>query len=320
MLIENKILTMADVQKLNDTSGEENLVRLLSTKGQNPRIIAQLNKNVRIQILGGYAHKQYAGTKYRERTYYSPQHVADIINVYKQIESNIDAKWTELEKVFYLYVTTVLYLDYDIKTFIFSEWEKDKIVEPFGDEKTITSAGKLFRNKLYHSFQEKEDIPSTYRNLCCMLTRTSHCAGFANCLKESLDRVGIKNRIVHYANLHTANVVCVNKRQILMDPSFENTDLHVGVNEHKKLTLTKNFGTYGSEYEYLQKQFPRALPFINVNPNLKYNKVSTIEKLGLCHKILPKSIETVEKIVTPSFEEDKPIIIKANQEPTLEKF
>ena len=90
MLIENKILTMADVQKLNDTSDEENLVRLLSTKGQNPQIIAELNKNVRIQILGGYADKQYANTKYRDRTYYSPQHLADIINVYQHQKATLD--------------------------------------------------------------------------------------------------------------------------------------------------------------------------------------------------------------------------------------
>ena len=322
MIIENKVLTIEDVKKLNESSDSDNLVRIYNTKDQNPQIIAQLSKNVKIQVLGGYAHKQYVNTKYRDRTYYSPQHISDIINVYQQIENNIDDKWTELEKVFYLYTTITLYLNYDMQTFLNSEWEKDKIVEPFGAEKNITSAGKLFRNKLYFSFLKKEDIPSTYRNLCCMLTRSAHCAGFANCLKESLDRMGIKNNLLHYDNLHTANIVYLDKRKILFDPTFESTDLYVNIVKRKKLALTKNFGKYASENDYLKDNFYETFNLVlkkNVS-NLKFNKVSKIEKWFLNNKILPKSIETVISIVTPTFEEEKPININVKQAPTLKIF
>ena len=122
--VENNILSMTDVIKLNSIAKSEDIiVEIENTKGQNYELFKKIDNNIIISILGGlnYVNKdKYNDLDYRERSFYTPRQVSNIIKSFESIERNIDPGWTQLEKAMYIYKVFVENLNYsNIKPLIF---------------------------------------------------------------------------------------------------------------------------------------------------------------------------------------------------------
>lgn len=105
-IVLNRIISANDVLKFNEMAPI--VITLKNTKGQDPNVLAKLNSNISIRILGGFDEKrfpEYAHEKYFKKTIYSPSEVSKLINILKEIESKVDPEWSDLEKSTYGYIS-----------------------------------------------------------------------------------------------------------------------------------------------------------------------------------------------------------------------
>ena len=168
MIIKNKIITMEDVNTLNNSTNAT--IVLPNTVGQNSDIIAKLSNNVRIFVIGGYdptKYEKYKIEKYIDRTLYTPEQLSTIIKVFDKVEKNINPQWSDTEKALYVYLNFIKGIEYD-----------------YSKNNTKTNS-----------------------NLCALITSKAKCAGFATCFKEEMDRLGIENEFKNIPGIHSYNAV-----------------------------------------------------------------------------------------------------------------
>ncbi len=168
MVIEDKIITMEDVNALNSATNAT--IVLSNTVGQNADIIAKLSNNVRIFVICGYdatKYEKYKTKKYIDRTIYTPKQLSAIIKTFEKVEKHINPQWSDTEKALYVYLTFIKSIEYD-----------------------------------YSKSNNR-----TNSNLCALITRKAKCAGFATCFKEEMDRLGIENEFKNIPRIHSYNAV-----------------------------------------------------------------------------------------------------------------
>ena len=181
MIMVDKILTLDDVKRLNKASKAE--VILKNTVGQKADILAQLNDNVKIRVIGGYDATKYAKykePKYQQRTFYKPKDLATVVRAFETMENNIDKKWTDTEKALFVYIYLIKNIKYD--------------------------------------YDSKNN--DTNSNLLPILTHSSKCAGFATCYKEAMDRLDIENEFKNVPGIHSFNFVKLNKHWRAVDVTW----------------------------------------------------------------------------------------------------
>ena len=172
-------ITEDDVEMLNN-SGNQKILIMLNTAGQDSKIISKISKNKAIfSILGGLDYlkiSKYRDPYYIKRTIMSPLVLSSIIKQFEQIESKIRPTWDDTEKSLFVY-------------------------------KTMT--------KMYHYRYEGESKyeqidGNTYeviRSLSGMLYNRLVCVGFALAFKEEMDRLGIPCYYQNKRNHHAWNIV-----------------------------------------------------------------------------------------------------------------
>lgn len=183
--VENNILSPTDVIKLNSIAKNEDIiVEIENTKGQSSELFKKFDPNITISILGGlnYVNKdKYNDPEYRERTFYKPREVSNIISTFETIERNIDPGWNQLEKAMYVYKVFVENINY---------------------------------NETKH--RELSD-----RNLLILKTRTGVCAGLSLLYKEAMDRLGIPCEYQNKQHHHAWNVLKLDNQYIAVDMTWE---------------------------------------------------------------------------------------------------
>ena len=243
MIIRNKILTKRDVIQLN--TQENSCVVLDNTIGQNPDIIKLISPNVHIQVFGGYNTKltpRFAEEKYVERTIYSPQTLSDAIRKMKEIESEINPDFGEMEKAFFIFQKMVETIQYD-------------------------------HNQKYENHN---------RNLECLTNGHARCAGFSLCYKELLDRQHIQNEFKNVPNMHSYNVLTINNKHFVVDVTWGRNDFDDKkdyLNRFGRLDVKKNFlshlvvGEEIPDYDILTKQEVKQIASkVNKTDSLKMEK------------------------------------------------
>ena len=185
MIIKNQIITPQLINSIKDSRA---IILLDNTKGQNPKIIKNIPQNIDIRVLGGYNFcddAKFLKPKYAERTDYSPKILAKAIAKMQEIENNIDPNWSDFTKALFVFETLVKSIDYD------------------------------YDNKC------KEEV----RNLTCLTTGFSRCAGFAICFKEMMDRLNIKNEFRNIEGTHSCNILFYKSKPFVVDLTFARNTL-----------------------------------------------------------------------------------------------
>ena len=168
-------ITEDDVRSLNATT-HKCIVVLKNTKDRNPNIIRKItNPNIRISVCGGldYLHKQkFQDIDYIDRTIYSPNTLASVIEVFEKIEKQIRYSWTPLQKSMFVYKTLCEHLHYK------------------------------YDNE--HSHENGRDV---VRSLEGLLYGKLVCSGFALVYKEAMDRLGIPCLYQNKQGHHSWNII-----------------------------------------------------------------------------------------------------------------
>ena len=181
MLLNNEIITLENIKLIKDSAAP--VIMMNNTKGQDPEIIKRIPKNIDVKVLGGYnfcEDVKYLKPKYVERTYYSPQILAEAITVMQEIEEEIDPNWSDFLKALFVFEKLVETIDYD-----------------------------------YDNKSEHED-----RNLTSFVTGLARCAGFSICFKEMMDRLGIKCEFRNVPNTHSYNVLFYKGQPFVVDVTW----------------------------------------------------------------------------------------------------
>lgn len=178
MLLNNEIITLQNINLIKDTAAP--VIMMNNTKGQDPEIIRKIPQKIDLKVLGGYNFcddVKYLKPKYVERTYYSPEILAQAIERMQEIEEKIDPNWSDFLKALFVFEKLVKTIEYDY------------------DNKSV-----------------EED-----RNLTSFVTGVARCAGFAMCFKEMMDRLGIKNQFRNVPNTHSYNVLFFKGQPFVVD-------------------------------------------------------------------------------------------------------
>lgn len=183
-------LTPKNIIELNSKAqNSEIIVEIENTKGQDSDLIKKLSKDITISILGGLNYEKkdkYNEERYRNRTFYTPRQVSNIIKTFENIERKIDPTWSQLEKAMYVYKVFVENLNYN------------------NNEREVDGKGE-FNN----------------RNLLVLKTRKGVCAGFGLVYKEAMDRLGIPCDYQNKARDHVWNVLKIDDKYIPIDLTYD---------------------------------------------------------------------------------------------------
>ena len=168
------ILTEEDIRNINLLPRKTILV-IDNTKGLSSDVIRKITSdNISFSVVGGlnYFNKEKYKTKdYISRTMMSPDGLAQVIEYYEKIESQISSEWTETQKCMFLY---------------------DALVSDFTYEANYDT-------------QITKGVAE--RGLNGVLYKKLVCAGFAMVFKEGLDRMNINNVYQNRKGLHSWNIV-----------------------------------------------------------------------------------------------------------------
>lgn len=210
MIIKNPIITPQLIESIKDSRA---IIFLDNTKWQNPKYIKNIPQNIGIRVLGGYNfcnETRFLKPKYAERTDYSPKVLAEAITKMQEIENKIDPNWSDFTKALFVFETLVKSIDYD------------------------------YDNKC------KEEV----RNLTCLTTGFSRCAGFAICFKEMMDRLDIKNEFRNIEGLHSYNILFYKSKPFVVDLTFARDTLNRKNGDYRRF-----FGAF-DPHEFLITHIP----------------------------------------------------------------
>lgn len=184
------------------------LLEVPNTLYLNERVLKELNPSVKIRIAGAYNQERldiYKNETWKDKSgknesdckeyyydsvIYSKNETLLILKAIDRIEKGIDKKWTDIEKLVYIYSMLKRNIMYDPK---------------------------------FESKSHKE-----VRSLRGLITGESVCAGFALILKEFLDRQGIPCHFVRGC-AHAWNIVEIEGNLYPVDLTFENKKYRSGM-------------------------------------------------------------------------------------------
>ncbi len=258
-----KELNIQVVDKIVSNTTEKDIYLVFeNTKGLDPNIINQIKikyPNINYSIQGGLNPKKqkYATEHYQKRTYYSPDELSRIIEIFQKIERKIEINWTETEKAMFVYET-------------------------------------LCNNMIYEEvFFMARDCS---RNLLGLIHHKAVCSGFAIILKEAMDRLGFENVYQNRESSHSWNVVKLdgkyrsleltwdtyrktNNCEFLyfnQDPEFyknKHHNLELESEEHEYPIVPYSFEELKIAYKNIQKRKFKAQKLITTD-----SKTYTLEK------------------------------------------
>ena len=191
-------LNKEQVTKINhEAKTRKQIIIFPNTVGLNPELVRQLDDNVIISIKGGLNPNKtkFRGMRYQDRTYFTPQELVGIIDVFKMIEKGINPLWPEEAKAMYVYKTLCEYMDVN------------------------KSENKNYRDEIIS---------------CGLLGvlpqhRKSVCAGFSMIFKEEMDRLGIDCEYQTVKHSHAWNIIKFKSgKTIGVDLTFETSSKRRG--------------------------------------------------------------------------------------------
>ena len=183
-------LTPKNIIELNSKAqNSEIIVEIENTKGQDSELIKKLSNNITISILGGLNYEKkdkYNKECYRNRTFYKPREVSNIIKTFETIERKIDPTWSQLEKAMYVYKVFVENFNYN------------------NNDRDVDGKGEYIN-----------------RNLLVLKSRKGVCAGFSLVYKEAMDRLGIPCEYQNKVHDHVWNILKIDDKYIPVDITFD---------------------------------------------------------------------------------------------------
>jgi len=196
----NGALTDGDIEKINAIKESTTLI-LDNTAGLSSELINKIETNtVFFSIKGGLDYEnieKYNTDEYKERTKMSPKGLETVIRYFERIESEIDPKWTDLQKCMYAYNALATDINY-----CYNEEGVDKDYRPLVSGDTIV------------------------RSLNGVMYGELVCAGFALTFKEMMDRIGIKCSYQNVPHTHDFNVVSIDGKNYGVDVTWDNSRAH----------------------------------------------------------------------------------------------
>ncbi len=167
--------TDEDISRINSIQKPFILV-VPNTKYLSPTQLRKItNPNVQISVVGGLDYlrkKKFNQDHYIERTLFTPNTLASVVEAFEKIESKIRYTWTDRQKCMFVYKTLVEQLHY----------------------------------KYNHEtgYENRKDV---VRSLDGLLYGKLVCSGFALVFKEAMDRLGIPCLYQNRQNSHSWNLV-----------------------------------------------------------------------------------------------------------------
>ena len=181
------------------------LVEVQNTKGITSSMIRQLSLNVAIRIAGGFDEERckngyFGGNEYTKSVIYTRNETIKILEEIEKIESGLNRKWSDIQKLLYVYDRLKTGIMYDPK----------------------------FEHKL----------SSEIRSLRGLITKQTVCAGYALILKEFMDRNEIDCEYVEghtkidengkRINGHSWNIINISGKKYPIDLTWDNTIFRSG--------------------------------------------------------------------------------------------
>lgn len=188
--------------------GKRILVEVQNTKGITSRQLYSLDTSVHIRIAGGYDKNRFkhqgtwqfdngeTGEYYISAVVYSRNEAIKIVEEIEKIESGINANWSHIQKLVYIY----------------DKLKRDIMYDPKFEKKTSAEI----------------------RSLRGLITKKTVCAGYALILKEFLDRQGIICEYVEGCTKkdgsggHAWNIVTIEGKKYPIDLTWDNTKFRTG--------------------------------------------------------------------------------------------
>ena len=202
----DRVLTEQDVEKFNEMAPIT--ITITNTRNQTPKVIAKLNKNITIRVLGAFDEKnfpEYANDRYYKQTTYSPEEIAEIIEFLDGVESRVNSEWSDLEKATFGYIS--------IMSAISPKHEKEKI----------------------------EDI----RPLKQLLDGKADSRGYAFIYKELMNRLGVACRYIESPKSYAWNEVLIEGEyypaDLFIDASLNEETIKNGSFELRNFLSDKEF-------------------------------------------------------------------------------
>lgn len=184
------------------------LIEVQNTRGITSSILRKLAPNSAIRIAGGYDEERVnrnknvrfvngeTGDYYTEAVIYTKNEAIKILEEIEKIESGINANWSDVQKIVYVY---------------------DKLM-----------TGIMYDPKFEHK------LSSEIRSLRGLITKQTVCAGYAMILKEIMDRHSIDCEYVEgYTSsdkkgAHAWNIVNIDGKKYPIDLTWDNTNFRSG--------------------------------------------------------------------------------------------
>lgn len=104
-IIVSRVLSESDISRYNEMSPV--VLTLKNINNQDPNIFSKLDSKITIRVLGGFdpnVSKKYNNDSYISKSSYSPKDIVEILNMFNDIEKNINPNWTDLQKSTYAYI------------------------------------------------------------------------------------------------------------------------------------------------------------------------------------------------------------------------
>lgn len=289
-IVLNRAITANDVAEFNDMAPL--IITIKNTKGQDPSVLAKLNKNITIRVVGAFDEKavpEYAHEKYFKKTLYSPAEVSELIKLLDNIESQIDSEWSDLEKATYGYISIMRQISPKRQDMQYDKKEENKEERP----------------------------------LAQIINGKADSSAYAFIYKELLERLGIACRYMQSKNLHAWNEVLIDGEyypaDLFYDSSLNEENIKNGEFELRSFLSDKEFYyipehqttqiSNSNEKEINALNHEKVQEAINNVMHPKKKEPIQIPKIPLKSKELQKVFETDEIESIESFEQKEELRI-----------
>ena len=185
------ILTKEDVAKINEIM--PTVVKIATTKGQDPALIASLSPKIKIRIKDEENLKEEVkGEKVitkgdiEDDMVYSPEEVASVITAFQEIEKGIDPSFSDVEASLYTYMELI------------------KRISPISIQEL-----------------QKEDNLIDNNSLLALTKQRAFPTGFAKIYQEAMKRLGIPCKVITGDNGYAWNEIEVNGTYYPLDLTYD---------------------------------------------------------------------------------------------------
>ena len=186
------ILTKEDVAKINEIM--PTVVEIVTTKGQDPALIASLNPKIKIRIKDEEEknEKELAEKKeikkdvFEDEIFYSPEELASVITTFKEIEDGIDPSFSDIDASLYTYMELI------------------KRISPISIQEL-----------------QKDDNLIDNNTLLALTRERAFPTGFAKVYQEAMRRLGIPCKVITGDNGYAWNEIEINGTYYPLDLTYD---------------------------------------------------------------------------------------------------